>query len=450
MSQEFDVIVIGVGMAGLNIARRTRAAGKSVVVVDEMPYGGTCMLRGCDPKKVLVGAAEVIDWQRRMQGTGISGHAQINWSDLMQFKRTFTDNPPKMLEKSLSKSGVVTLYGSARFINENSLQVGDETLIGKNIVIATGAKPRPLGFSGEELVASSTDFLELETLPERIVFIGGGYISFEFAHIAARAGAKVTILELMSRSLPTFDPDLVDMLIEATKEVGIDIRFEAQVDAVEQSNSGEFVVQATSSGTEQTFTADLVVHGAGRVPALEGLELEKATVEYDKCGIIVNEFLQSISNPAIYAAGDVAATDGIPLTPVAVTEGLAVASNILKGNQRTADYTGTPSVVFTIPALARVGMTEEEAQEQGLQFTVNHQKTANWYSARRTQEKHTGFKVLVEEGTNRILGAHLLGAHAGEIINMFVLAIRHNLTASDIKRTIYVHPAEASDISYMV
>ena len=450
MVSNFDVIVIGVGMAGLNIARRTRAAGKSVAVVDELPYGGTCMLRGCDPKKVLVGAAEVIDWQRRMQGNGIVGQAQIDWGELMQFKRTFTDNPPKMLEKSLSKSGVTTLYGSAQFIDENTIQVGDETLVGENIVIATGAKPRPLRFSGEELVASSTNFLELETLPERLVFIGGGYIAFEFAHIAARAGAKVTILEMMPRSLPAFDPDLVDMLIEATNEIGIDIQFETKVNAVERGDNGELIIKATSSGTEQTFKADLAVHGAGRVPAVDGLELQKANIEYGKRGIVVNEHLQSVSNPAIYAAGDVAATEGIPLTPVAVAEAFTVASNVLKGNGRTADYTGTPSVVFTIPALARVGMTEEEARERGLQFTVNHQKSSNWYSSRRTNEKHTGFKVLIEEGTGLILGAHLLGAHAGEAINMFVLAIRHGITASDLKRTIYVHPAETTDISYML
>lgn len=446
MSQEFDVIVIGVGMAGLNIARRTRAAGKSVAVVDELPYGGTCMLRGCDPKKVLVGAAEVIDWQRRMQGSGIAGQARIDWGELMQFKRTFTDSPPQMLEKSLSRSGVATHYGHAQFVDANTLQVGGETITGKNIVLATGAKPRPLNIPGEELVASSTDFLELESLPHRIVFIGGGYISFEFAHIAARAGAEVTILHRGERSLERFDPDLVTELTSATREIGVHVQLQVEATAIEQSGDGYIV--HTSGGA--SFNGDLVVHGAGRVPAIDNLQLENAGIAFDGRGIIVNEYLQSVSNPAIYAAGDSAMTDGLPLTPVAVSEGLVVASNILKGNQRTVDYAGTPSVVFTIPALARVGLSEAEAREQGFQFRVNHQQTSGWYSARRTNEKHTGFKVLVEEGTDRILGAHLLGAHAGEVINMFVLAIRHNLTASDLKRTIYVHPAESSDISSMV
>jgi glutathione reductase (NADPH) len=172
-----------------------------------------------------------------------------------------------MLEKNLSRNGVATHYGTAQFTDRNTLQVGDETFVGKNIVIATGAKPMPLGIAGEELLATSTDFLEMETLPERIVFIGGGYIAFEFAHIAARAGAQVTMLEMMPRSLPAFDPDLADLLIEATKEVGIDIQFETRVSEVVKEANGAFIVKAASPNGSQSFTADLVVHGAGRVPA---------------------------------------------------------------------------------------------------------------------------------------------------------------------------------------
>lgn len=260
-----------------------------------------------------------------MQGSGIAKQSQIDWGELMQFKRSFTDNPPKMLEKNLSKNGVATHYGTARFTDANMLQAGDETFVGKNIVIATGAKPMPLGIVGEELLATSTDFLEMETLPERIVFIGGGYIAFEFAHIAARAGARVTLLEMMPSSLPAFDPDLVDPLIDATREVGIDIQFETRVSQVVKEANRTFSVKAASPNGEQSFIADLVVHGAGRVPAVEGLQLEKANVEYTRRGIVVNEYLQSVSNPAVYAAGDVAATNGILLTPVAVTEGIVVA-----------------------------------------------------------------------------------------------------------------------------
>lgn len=368
MTQNYDVIVIGVGMAGLNIARKCRAAGLEVAVVDELPYGGTCMLRGCDPKKVLVGAAELVAWQQRMADHGIGGEVHINWSDLMKFKRTFTDATPQMLEKSLAKNGVAAHHGTAHFVDGNSLQVGDDTLTAKHIVIATGAKPRPLGIPGAEFAITSTNFLELEALPKRLVFIGGGYISFEFAHIAVRAGAEVTILHRGARPLESFDADLVTQLVEASQSVGIDIRLGVEVTAIERTQTGF----AIHTGNDSACEADLVVHGAGRVPAIEGLDLEKAGVEYNARGIIVNEYLQSISNPAVYAAGDSAASSGMPLTPVAVTEGHIVASNILKGNERTPDYTGVPSVVFTIPALARVGLSEEEARTQGLKFTCGN------------------------------------------------------------------------------
>lgn len=446
MESRFHTVVIGVGMAGLNIARRLQSAGQAVAVVDARPYGGTCALRGCDPKKVLVGAAELIDWRRRMRDKGIDGDVSINWQNLMQFKRTFTEPVPDNLENMLKNMGVTTYYGEAQFTDKNTLQVGDHHLTAERIVIATGARPRDLGIPGAELAATSTDFLELEQLPERIVFVGGGYVSFEFAHIAVRAGAEVSIIHRGERPLEGFDPDLVDMLISASEAVGIDIQLNTEVTTIEQV-VGRLHIQ---TNTEQSLDTDYVVHGAGRVPNIDGLHLQQGHIDYNRHGIMVNEYLQSVSNPAVYAAGDAAATEGIPLTPVAVSEGLTVVSNILKGNQRTVDYRGTPSVVFTIPALAKAGLTEAEVQAQGLKFRVNYQATTDWYSSRRTNEQFTGFKVLIEEDTDRVLGAHLLGAHAGEVINMFVLAIRHGLTAADLKRTIYVHPAKSSDISYMV
>lgn len=446
MHNEFDIIVIGVGMAGLNIARRCAAANKRVAVVDELPYGGTCALRGCDPKKVLVGAAEVVDWHRRMAGSGITGDTRIDWQDLMAFKRTFTKPVPDNIEDSLTEMGVETYHERAQFLDKNKLQVGQNILSAQHIVVATGAKPRPLDIPGEELIATSSDFLELKTLPERIIFIGGGYISFEFAHIAARADAETTILHRGERPLEDFDPDLVAELTTASSALGIDVKLNTEVTAISQSEKGYIIY----TDTDEQFECDLVIHGAGRVPAIDDLDLDKAGIEHTSNGIVVNEYLQSVSNPIIYAAGDTAFTDGLPLTPVAVSESLVVASNILKGDQREVNYSGTPSVVFTIPALARVGLTEREANEQGLDYRVQHQQTSDWYSARRTNEQHTAFKVLVENETDRILGAHLLGSHAGDVINMFVLAIRHGITASDLKQTIYVHPAVSSDISYMV
>lgn len=443
----YDVIVIGVGMAGLAAARRVASAGRRVAVIDSRPYGGTCALRGCDPKKVLVGAAEIVDWQRRMAGHGISGEVQIDWAELMAFKGTFTDPVPERLETSLAAQGVATLHGSAHFVDGNTLKIGGDTVSAEHIVIATGARPRDLGIPGSELLASSTDFLALESLPERIVFIGGGYISFEFAHIAARAGARVAVVDRAERPLEHFDPDLVERLVAASQQIGIELRSASEVIGVERV-AGELMVSLADGGT---LSSDLVVHGAGRIPELDDLDLEAGGIDFEPSrGVTVDEFLQSRSNPAVYAAGDSAATAGWPLTPVAVHEGFIAASNILKGNRRTPNYAGTPSVAFTIPAIARAGLSEVEAVAQGLDFTLKRGDTSDWYTVRRTNERHSAFKVLIDNDSDRILGAHLLGVHAGEVIDMFALAIRHGLEAWEVRTGIFVHPAAASDVTSML
>ena len=169
-----------------------------------------------------------------------------------------------------------------------------------------------------------------------------------------------------------------------------------------------------------------------------------------RVGVTVNEYLQSVSNPAVYAAGDAAASGGFPLTPVAGMQGAIVASNLLKGNHRTPDYNGIPSVVFTVPPLASVGLREAAAREQGLRFKTNYQDTSDWYSSRRVRLRHSGFKVLVEEGSGRILGAHLLGTHAEEVISLFALAIRTGLRSSDLKHMVYSYPTSSSDVTYML
>ncbi len=398
---------------------------------------------------MLVGAAEVVDWQRRMKGHGVAGDVRIEWHELMKFKRTFTQPVPENREGSYRKAGIVTVHGRARFLDEKTLQVGEDIITARHVLIANGAKPRDLGIPGSELVTLSDQFLELDKLPRRIVFIGGGYISFEFAHIAARAGAEVCIFHRSNRPLGQFDADMVDHLVTTTRELGIDVRLNTEVRSIEKIGDS-LRVQTAIDGTGESVTADLVVHGAGRVPEIDDLDLDRAEVAHDERGVLVNEYLQSVSNPAIYAAGDVAATDGPPLTPVAGTEGSVAASNLLNGNKRTIKYAGVASVVFTIPPLASVGLHEEEAQLQRLNFRVNRAETSGWYTSRRTNEPITAHKVLVEEESGRILGAHILGAHAEEVINLFGLAIRHDLRASDLKTMLYSYPTRASDISYMV
>jgi glutathione reductase (NADPH) len=443
-SHQFDLVVIGTGSAASTVASRCRTAGWSVAVVDSRPFGGTCALRGCDPKKVLVASAEAVDWARRLQGKGIEpGGIRIDWSVLMRFKRTFTEPVPAAREQSFAKAGIVTFHGRARFENDATVRVGDDRLVGKHILIASGAQPAPLGFSGAE------QFLELDALPPRIVFVGGGYISCEFAHVARRAGAQVTVVHRGERLLEGFDPDLVALLDRHSRKLGIDIRLRLDVRAVER-DGGHFVVHASGPDRLETVEADLVVHGAGRVAEIDDLDLAAGHVERGSRGINVDAHLRSVSNARVFAAGDCAETDGLPLTPVAGLEGRVVAANLLGGAGAVPDYRGVPSVVFTLPPLARVGLNEADARARQLKFRVTRQDTSTWYSSRRRGEECSAFKVLVEEDSDRILGANLLGPHAEETINVFGLAMRHGLTAIQLKESIYAYPTHASDIPYMV
>ncbi|MBI4400305.1 MAG: NAD(P)/FAD-dependent oxidoreductase [Nitrospirae bacterium] len=450
-ARTFDLVVIGTGSAAATVASQCRSAGWQVAVVDSRPFGGTCALRGCDPKKVLVGAAEVIDWTRRMAGKGIRTESlKLDWPDLMRFKRSFTQPVPRQREERFSKAGIAAYHGRAHFVGPRAVQVDKDVLEARYVLVATGARPVKLQIPGEERLTTSDQFLELEELPHAILFIGGGYISFEFAHVAARAGAEVTILHRGNRPLARFDPDLVDRLVEYTHGLGVDVQLQTEVKEVDRAADG-LVVRASSSGKSRLFKTSMAVHGAGRVPEIDDLDLDAAGIRYDlKRGVEVNEYLQSVSNPAVYAAGDAAASGGAPLTPVAAHEGEIVASNLLNGNHRKPDYQVVPSVVFTVPPLASVGLSEQGAREQGLQFRTHYENTSGWYSSRRVGQACSGFKVLVEEASSRILGAHLLGPHAEEVINLFALAIRKEMTGKDLAEMMYAYPTHASDLWYMV
>src|ERR1700730_7527258 len=444
----YDLIVIGTGTAAQVAAARVRRAGRSVAVIDHRPFGGTCALRGCDPKKMPVSGAEAADWARRMYRRGVTGELRIDWKELIAFKRTFTNPVPKKREESFAKQGIDAFHGVARFGGPDTVIVEGCALKGRNIVIAAGARPVQLDFPGAEHAITSDAFMELEDLPKRIVMVGGGYIAAEFSHIAARAGAKVTVLQRAERMLTRFDPELVGWLMEKFSEIGIEAQTDTTVEAIERVGAG-FRVRARAKSREITLDADLVVHAAGRAPDLDALNLSSAGVSVEHGQIALNEFLQSVSNPAIYACGD-AAAKGPPLTPVSSHDGTVVAANILEGNHHRTDYRGVPSVAFTLPPIAAVGLSEATARKQVPKLRVNSAEATDWYTARRVGERVYGYKTLVEEDTGRILGAHLVGPHADEVINLFGLAIRHNLTADDLKTTMFAYPTGASDISHML
>ena len=448
--KSFDLVVIGAGTAATSTANRCASTGWSVAIVDELPYGGTCALRGCDPKKMLRRGAEIVDAVHLMRAKGIETDSlRINWPDLMAFKRTFTDKMPDRVEGSLIKNGIATFHGEARFINNSAVDVDGARLEGRYVLVATGAKPRKLQFPGAEFLIDSTQFMELEALPERILFVGGGFISFEFAHIAARAGSTVDIIDRGARPLKAFDPDLVDKLIERTENIGIEFHSRSELRSIEQMD-GSFTVTAERDGNVQSWNVDLVVHGAGRVAELDRLNLAVAGIEFGEKGVVVNEYLQSVSNPAVYAAGDAGDTDGWPLTPVSFLEGRVAASNMLKGNNRMADYRGVPTVVFTIPELTRVGLLESEAAEFGLNYRVKFTDTGGWYSNLRVGEDCAAVKVLIDDQTDEIVGAHLFGPEYAELVNIFGLAIKLGLKTADLKKMVGAYPSVGFDLGSLI
>ncbi len=450
--EQFDLVVLGAGTGAVGVARPCAKAGWKVAIVDCLPYGGTCALRGCDPKKMLVGVTEAIDWSERMRRKGLRGDEMaIDWAEMIVFKRTFTDVVPERLEQDLEKMGVVTVHGTARFTEPGVVQVGARELHAKHFHIATGARPMTLGIPGEELLTTSTEFLELESIPSRIAFVGGGFIAFEFAHIARRAGAaEVTILQRGKRPLVRFDPDLVDLQTERTRKLGIEVRCESCVEEVVKDGDELRIKLSTPQGRDE-IVCDLVVHGAGRVPNVEALNLDVADVDVGPRGIRVNEYLRSISNPAVFAVGDCADTGAPNLTPVLANEARIAAKNLLAGEDvRRMEYPPIPSVVFTLPPVARVGLVEEEARQQGMEFDVRYQKTGQWYSSMRVGERYSAYKTLVEKGTGRILGAHLIGPGAEEQINLFTMAMGAGLTANQLKGVIFAYPSYASDLGSMV
>lgn len=449
ITSRYDLIVIGSGTAANVIAFNCRKAGWSVAIIDHRPFGGTCALRGCDPKKMLIAATEVVDGFKRMGAIGtVQGDVHIDWAALQRHKRSFTDPVPEEREHAYSRRGIGAYHGRARFTGSNTVTVGDATLTARHIVIAAGAEPVQLPIEGAGHLALSDDFLELEALPARIVMVGGGYIGFEFAHIAARAGAEVTVLNRSAQPLARFDPDLVALLLERTRALGVDVRLGHEVKAV-RKRGNVFEVEAQCANDRVTMTADLVIHSGGRAPALEALDLDAAGIAHEHGKLRLDAHLRSTTNPAVYAAGD-AAGGPLPLTPVAALEAHAVADNLLGRRAATVDYTGIPSAVFTLPTLTRVGLLEAEAKAQGLRYKVAHASVPGWFTARRVNEPCYGYKVLVEEGSGRILGAHLIGPDAAEVINLFGLAMRSGLTVDAIRHATFAYPTAASDIESML
>ena len=391
---------------------------------------------------MLLAAAEAVSRSAALSGHGLTGAPTIDWPALMRRKReTVAPSTTKVMDW-LGGLGVELISGDARFASDSSVAVGDRLFRAEHIAIATGAAPVDLGFPGARHVTTSEQFLDLDELPKRIVFIGGGFISFEFAELARRAGSSVTIVHRSRQVLKGFDSGLADQLVARYRSLGIRIMLDTPVLGV--SRAGAPCLRVITPAEE--LECDLVVHGAGRVADLGSLGLGDAGVEFGPQGVKVDAHLRSLTNPHVWAAGD-AAEAGPPLTPVASKQGAIVATNIL-GGDAVFDPSNIPSVVFSDPPLASVGLSVAEAGERdGLEVVANDM--SGWYTQARVGNDAAGARIVKESATGRILGAHLLGINADEVVNLFALAIRAGMTAEQLREMTWAYPTAGFDLEYL-
>lgn len=448
-TETHDVVILGGGNAGMGVTVATRAAGLSVAMIEPRELGGTCPNRGCTPKKVLVAAAHALHEIDRAGAHCISvGKPSLDWAALIDREKAMIKDIPARMEAAMQKRGVTLIRGRASFTGPSEVAVDGRRIAARHIVIATGSKPRKLPIDGAEHLITSDDVLDERTLPREIVFIGGGVIALEFSHVYARAGAKVTILEVLPRLLGEMDADAVAEIVKESRRIGIDVRTEVKIKRIAPAN-GRYRVTFEAGGKEEALDADSIVNGAGRVADVDMLDLAAGEVKEERGRVMVDAHLRSVSNPAVHVCGD-ALWSSPQLSPIATYEGGIVGRNIVDGPRHQPDYSSIPSCVYTVPALASVGLTAAKAAEQGRRVAVHTNDLGGWLSSRTYAETAAWSRVLVEEESDRILGAQIVG-HAGEeLIHLFALAMRHNITASELRQGVYGFPTFSADIKSMV
>lgn len=450
--KDFDVVVVGSGTAGQTAAYDLAEAGLKVAVVEKSDRpGGVCALSGCQPKKWFYEAAEAVARCRQLAGKGISVIPQACWSDVLREKNVFTAGVPGRTLEGFRKAGIEFIAAAASFRDRDTLSAGGGPLRARHYILAVGARPTPLPFPGAEHLMTSEAWLEQPRLPERIVFVGGGFIAFEFAHFAARlgpAGCRPLILEAADRPLGPFDADMVAALVDATRAAGIEVRTRVRIEAIEKAG-GEFRIRLAEGGTVE---GEQVVHGAGRVAGVAGLDLPAAGIEHTRAGILVDAGMRT-SNPKVFAVGDCAAT--MQLARVADFEGHAAAKNILadlgKAKPEAVDYSGVPAILFTIPQLAMVGKTEPWLAEHHVPYRRSFARNLRWPTYRRVGLEHAAYKILAGED-GKILGAHFLSDAAAGLVNTVRLAMQCGLTPGLLyeQSILSPYPTRESDLLYML
>ena len=447
--EEFDVVILGGGNAGIGVTGPVRRAGMSVAMIEQDLLGGTCPNRGCTPKKVLVAAGQALHEIERAAAHHIAvGKPRLDWAALIDREKDMIKDIPANLSRAMAKRDVEVIKGSAAFAGPDLIRVGARELRARHIVIATGSKPRPLPFPGSHHMITSDDMLSERDLPASVIFVGGGVISLEFGHVYARAGAAVAILEALPRLLPAMDTDAVARLQTESQRIGIDVKTGVSVQRIEPAN-GRLRVIYSHDGAEHSAEADRVVNGAGRIANVDTLDLAAGHVEHDNGRVAIDRHLRSTSNPIVHVCGDAVPTSP-QLSPIATYEGDIVGRNIVEGPTYSPDYASMATSVYTVPALAAVGLTEAAARQHGFAVEVHTNDMRDWFSAKTYAETVAWSKIIVDQATDRILGAHFVG-HAGqELVNLFGLAMRFGLTAGQIRENIYAYPTFSSDIKHML
>lgn len=441
---DFDLFTLGAGSGGVAASRRAAAYGAKVAICEDSRVGGTCVIRGCIPKKILVYGSHFAHELADAAGFGWKiAPAELDWGALMAAKDREIDRLNGVYLRLLRDSGVTLVEGRGKLVDAHTVEVGGKRYTAKYILIATGSRPYKPELPGAELAITSNEALELETLPGRVVIVGGGYIAVEFACIFNAAGAKVTMLIRGASVLRGFDGDIRAALSAELTKSGIDIKCETTVRDIEKRDGGLSVM--TRAG--ETLEADTVLFATGRLPNTEGLGLEEAGVERTEADAVWVDPSSRTNVPSIFAVGD--CTNRVNLTPVAIAEGRAVAETLFHDKPTTVDHDNIPSAVFSQPPVGTVGLSEEKARAEHGEIDVYVTSFRPLKHTITGKDERTMMKLVVERKSGRVLGVHIVGADAPEIIQGFAVAVRCGATKEQLDTTVALHPTAAEELVTM-
>jgi len=443
---DFDLFVIGAGSGGVRASRMAAGFGARVAVAEELYLGGTCVNVGCVPKKLFAYAAHFAEDFDDARGYGWDLEAsRFSWQRLVANKNTEINRLNGIYHNLLTGAGVTLVNGRARLVDSHTVEVGDNTYTAERILLATGGWPYVPDFPGREYVITSNEVFYLEELPRRCVVVGGGYIAIEFASIFHGLGCQTSLLYRGEQFLRGFDQGLRDHMVVTMQNKGLDLQFNADVVRIDKQEDGS--LQLTLKNGD-TLEADLVLYATGRRPKLDGLGLENTAVELDEKGFIAVDDEYQTSDPAIFAIGDV--TDTVQLTPVALAEGMALARRLYRPEEyRPVDYDDLATAVFCIPNIATLGLTEEQARAQGHKLDIFESRFRPMRNTLAGNDEQSFMKLLVDQATDRVLGVHMVGPDAGEIIQGLAVALKAGATKAVFDATLGIHPTAAEEFVTM-